>query len=649
MSVLIDYSSGAFAANQAQGVGTVTAGTGTYNLAVASYDGVSFAFGTQDAAGTNIQFTPDGTKMILLGITNDDLFEYSLSTAWDISTASYTSNSFDLGSQATNMYGAFFRSDGTKIYVLSIGGVVYQYSMSTAWDITTASYDSTSFSVSSQAGSARDLWLKPDGTKMYVVDAGNDSIYQYTLSTAWDISTASYDSVSLSVSSQDSTPISIYFKPDGASFWLQGFGNNSVYQYTLTTAWDLSTASYSSVSFSTSTQTSFSFGMTFGSGGSKMYISDNTGDVIYQYSTGTATSLDISSGTYFNYAPSANTTFTFANPPVSGTAAGFALAVTGANAGETYDIANASYDSVNFSVSSQDTTPTGIYFKTDGTAFYVSGRGNWPNAAVHQYSLSTAWDISTASYANKTFNVGSQSTFAECIQFKSDGTTFYIIDKDIDKIFQYSLSTAWDVSTASYASKSLDVRTREVFPTAMFFKSDGTKVYITGAMTDTIYQYSLSTAWDISTGSYGSKSFSVSSQLSTPQAMFFNPNGDKVWVIGSSNRRVYQYSLSTAWDISTASYDSISFLTHSLDTEPYGLAFKNDGSKMYTVGAANDKVYQFSTGSSATATFSYPASVKWPSGTAPDGPAIGETDVLVFYTDDGGNTYQGFRAGNAMS
>ena len=337
MSVLIDYSSGAFAANQAQGVGTITGSTvdissGTYfnytpsanttftfsnapasgtaagfalavtganvgagyDIANASYDSVSFAFGTQDAAGTNIQFTPDGTKMILLGITNDDLFEYSLSTAWDISTASYTSNSFDLGSQATNMYGAFFRSDGTKIYVVSIGGVVYQYSMSTAWDITTASYDSASFSVSSQAGSARDLWLKPDGTKMYVVDAGNDSIYQYTLSTAWDISTASYDSVSLSVSSQDSTPISIYFKPDGASFWLQGFGSNSVYQYTLTTAWDLSAASYSSVSFSTSTQTSFSFGMTFGSNGSKMYISDNTGDVIYQYSTGSTATATFS-------------------------------------------------------------------------------------------------------------------------------------------------------------------------------------------------------------------------------------------------------------------------------------------------------------------------------------------------------------------
>ena len=69
---------------------------------------------------------------------------------------------------------------------------------------------------------------------------------------------------------------------------------------------------------------------------------------------------------------------------------------------------------------------------------------------------------------------------------------------------------------------------------------------------------------------------------------------------------------------------------------------------MYVVGGTNDTVFQYSTGSTATATFSYPASVEWPSGTSPDAPAIGETDVLVFLTDDGGTSYQGFQAGGAM-
>ena len=70
---------------------------------------------------------------------------------------------------------------------------------------------------------------------------------------------------------------------------------------------------------------------------------------------------------------------------------------------------------------------------------------------------------------------------------------------------------------------------------------------------------------------------------------------------------------------------------------------------MYLLGTVNDTVYQYSTQATATATFTYPSYVKFPSGTAPAGPAIDETDVLVFYTDDGGTTYQGFKAGDAMA
>lgn len=52
---------------------------------------------------------------------------------------------------------------------------------------------------------------------------------------------------------------------------------------------------------------------------------------------------------------------------------------------------------------------------------------------------------------------------------------------------------------------------------------------------------------------------------------------------------------------------------------------------------------------SATLTIAWPASVDWPGGTAPDAPASGETSVYVFYTEDGGTTYYGFLAGEAMA
>ena len=52
---------------------------------------------------------------------------------------------------------------------------------------------------------------------------------------------------------------------------------------------------------------------------------------------------------------------------------------------------------------------------------------------------------------------------------------------------------------------------------------------------------------------------------------------------------------------------------------------------------------------SATVTVTWPASVDWPYGVAPTAPASGETDVFVFYTQDGGTIYYGFQAGDAMA
>ena len=50
-----------------------------------------------------------------------------------------------------------------------------------------------------------------------------------------------------------------------------------------------------------------------------------------------------------------------------------------------------------------------------------------------------------------------------------------------------------------------------------------------------------------------------------------------------------------------------------------------------------------------THTLTWPASVDWAGGTAPDAPASGETDVFAFFTHDGGTTWYGFQAGDALT
>lgn len=48
-----------------------------------------------------------------------------------------------------------------------------------------------------------------------------------------------------------------------------------------------------------------------------------------------------------------------------------------------------------------------------------------------------------------------------------------------------------------------------------------------------------------------------------------------------------------------------------------------------------------------THTITWPASVDWAAATAPDAPASGETDILVFMTYDGGTTWYGAQAVDA--
>ena len=256
------------------------------------------------------------------------------------------------------------------------------------------------------------------------------------------------------------------------------------------------------------------------------------------------------------------------------------------------DLANASYDSVSFSVTSQEQYPVEITFNDDGSKMYVMGLFS---RNIYQYSLSTEFDVSTASYDSVSFSVGSQLSQAGAFVFNNNGTKLYATGEGGDAIFQYSLSTAYDISTASYDSVTLDVSPQEAGPNAIEISTDGTKMYIVGWQNDTVFQYTLTSAFDLSTASYANKSFSVATQESAPLGLRFNPDGTRMYITGYSNDKVRQYTLSTAYDVSTASYDSVDFSVNSQESNPHAMVFKNDGSKLYVLGWSNDTIYQYST------------------------------------------------------
>lgn len=260
-------------------------------LGSASYDNVSFSVSTQEGIPKAIDLSPDGTVMIITGETGDDIEYYTLSTAFDVSTASSGGN---VNPGFTKPNGIRFGDSGNKIFVCDrFTSEIYSVPLSTAYDVSTAGTKTgsgTLGSISSNVNtSCFGLAFKTDGTKMYVCHGA--AIYEYSLSTAWDISTLSY-TTSFSTSSQDSSIIEVDFSSDGTKMFAFGSYNsttaqrdNVIYQYDLSTAWDISSASYSSTSFSTNSQEIYGEGMCFGDNGKTMYIVGSSNDTVYQYST----------------------------------------------------------------------------------------------------------------------------------------------------------------------------------------------------------------------------------------------------------------------------------------------------------------------------------------------------------------------------
>lgn len=527
------------------------AGPNAWNVAYAALSGKYPIGYTKTGVLTDLYIKPDGTKVYIIDSTADAVTQFSLTTAWEIGTIVADNKSVSVSIEGTPQ-GVEFKSDGTKMYIVgTTADTVYQYSLSTAWDVSTASRDSTSLSIGAQQGTPVSLRFKSDGTRLYVLGGASDRVEYYNLSTAWDVSTGTHGG-SFSVASQTALPEGLYFKPDGTKMYIVEGTNERVYQYSLSTAWDLTTASYDTKSFLVGNQDGDPRGLFFKDDGTRLYVLGNTYKSIFQYSLSIAWDVETAA------IPSKGDGFIY--------------------------------------IGAQSTGLQGLYFKPDGTKVYAVGT---TNDRVYQYSLDPGWDLSTATYDNKSFSVASQDGSAQGVFFKPDGTRMYVCGATNNRVYQYSLSTAWDVSTASYGSVFISLSAQSATPYDLFFKDDGTKMYVVDATNDRILQYGLSTAWNVSTAVYDTVAASVATQETTPTGVFFKSDGTKMYVVGDAGEKVFQYSLSTAWNVGTASYDSISFdVTPPLRTGqgPTSVAFKSNGGSVFVSDNFYDMVFEFNIG-----------------------------------------------------
>jgi DNA-binding beta-propeller fold protein YncE len=684
-----------------EGLGTVVSGSEGYSIGSASYDSKSFSVAGQTTNPYGLRMSADGTRVIVLDRVDSNLVQYNLSTAYDITTAVAQGSEFSLSTQTTSPMGITVSNSGAKVYVSTETSPdnIYQYDLSTAWDVSTASYSGNLFSPQTQAASSSGIFVKEDGTKLYVRDITTDAVYQYTMSTPYDISTASYDSKSLSVSGQSSNGYGITFSVDGLRFYITDV-NGNIYQYDLSTAWDISTGAYSSIFFSVTSQESTALGLEFSNSGQKMYIVGQGNDTIYQYSTVLTTAeLDLSTGSVFDYTPTSDVQVTLTNPAASGTSSGATLLLgsedstgvsstfsttlwTGNNGSQT--IANG-IDLLNEGglVWFKNRTTGNLEHKLVDTERGLVGGGSGPANAYYLQSDTTnaqgdrawAWsflengfsfnkdytDINATgeNYVSWTFK--KQTKFFDIVTYTGTASVQnishnlgsvpgMIIVKRLD-----SSSFNWQIYHRNSNATPEDYRLEFTTGAAQL----NTGVWGSTAPTDThftvgvngdsngsgaplvayLFAHDTDASSLIKCGSYTGNGSTDGPEINLgwePQwVMLKQSDGISQWYLIDNMRGWSDTGQATLRAEASDAEGSADFVKPTpTGFKLYATGFNASGSSYIYMAIRNPFV----------PTITYDSALQWSGGTAPTAPAIGETDVVTFNTRDGGSTYQGVLA-----
>ena len=210
--------------------------------------------------------------------------EHALTTAFDINTASQ-STTYDISSHISEPRGIRFNSDGTKLYISSSAGgnkKIHEYSLSTAYDVSSLPTPSSTV-ISSQDGGPRGFTFNTDGTKMFLLGDTNHHVNEYSLSTALDTTTISYTSRSLDFSSREVTPRGISFNPTGSKLFITGQSSDEILEYDLSTGFNLSTATFNGAfdvgSFATKPND-----IVFNNDGSKAFLARANSNAVLSFS-----------------------------------------------------------------------------------------------------------------------------------------------------------------------------------------------------------------------------------------------------------------------------------------------------------------------------------------------------------------------------
>lgn len=182
---------------------------------------------------------------------------------------------------------------------------------------------------------------------------------------------------------------------------------------------------------------------------------------------------------------------------------------------------------------------TGVEFKPDGKIMYVTGLTD-TGYKVASYNLSTAWNISTATY------IHSIPAGSPCgVRLQDNGKFLFLMDIDAPMVLRkYPLTIAWNISTIGSEVDYVDLTTPtgEDFFLGFTFSDDGTQLYTAGANTNKAYVFNLGSPWIVSSASLLTQ-LDTSSQDGTITDIYINDLKTRLFISGGDNLKIYEYNI----------------------------------------------------------------------------------------------------------
>ena len=249
-----------------------------------SYQNKSLSVTTDNSRATD--FSQDGTRFYVLGRTSMNVAEYQLLNPWEIESAIFVRAldiSAEMGSETQSdpvPNGIYFRKDdGNKMWVFN-RSEIWEYTLDTSWDISTA--EPTGYQdFSHLIVRGHDIDFKPDGSVLYVDDRIFASVFQFNLANAWDVTSKSLDYV-LDISGEQEAVRGIQLNQTGERMYLMDTERQEVLEYSISTPYDLRSASFIGA-YNVSGQLHEPRGLTFTPDFSMFYVTEAFQNEVFHY------------------------------------------------------------------------------------------------------------------------------------------------------------------------------------------------------------------------------------------------------------------------------------------------------------------------------------------------------------------------------